>query len=75
MIINVDRKPSLSLIYIGGCVLRVLKQENKQSIEKILFEIRKSYIPDVSINFLYYTLDWLFLSNLIKLEEERVCLC
>lgn len=75
MIINTERSPSMSLYYIGGLVLKALKKENNQAIENLYLLIKNDIGFDLHIDFLYYTLDWLFIISCVKLENGRICLC
>lgn len=72
MIINVERKTELSLYYLGGIVLAILKENYVMDIESLLDEIRAKVESKLHVDFLYYTLDWLFLLSLIKLDEGRI---
>lgn len=75
MIINPERKPTLSLYYLGSVVLKILFEKNNEQIEP-LFEFTKEALEqDLHIDFFYYTLDWLYMLSLIKLENGRVSLC
>jgi hypothetical protein len=75
MIINVERKPSLSLYYIGGIILQILKKDKCHTIDN-LFEIIKGEIDqDLHIDFYYYALDWLFILSKVRLIKGWVKLC
>ena len=75
MIINFERKPVLSLYYLGGIVLEILIEKNNEQIESLFALTKESIAQDLYVDFFYYTLDWLFLLSLIKLENGRVSLC
>lgn len=72
MIINVEREPDLSLYYLGGIILSILKKVSIIEIDELLTKIRLETKESIHIDFLYYALDWLFLLSLIKLDERKV---
>lgn len=75
MLINKNRNPKYSLYYIGAIVLENLVDKKEITIE-CLFDIIKEKIDEnLHIDFLYYTLDWLFLISIIDIDENRVILC
>ena len=75
MIINMDREPKFSLYYIGAEIIKYLKVSNNVSIETIHMQLRKIIDENLHIDFIYYSLDWLFMIALIEVEEDRVILC
>lgn len=42
MIINVEREPNLSLYYLGGILLTLLKKKKELPIEEVILEIKES---------------------------------
>lgn len=74
IIIRNDINPQMNLYYIAGLILDFLKSNNKGDIENIYkhLHIRNNKI---SINVVYYSLDWLYLINAIKLTEGEFKLC
>lgn len=72
MIINVEREPDLSLYYLGGIILSILKEVSIIEIDELLTKVRLEIKESIHIDFLYYALDWLFLLSLIKLDERKV---
>lgn len=75
MIINRERDPNLSLYYIGGIILEILKKDCEMNINLLYEEVIKSVGVEFHIDFFYYSLDWLFLLSLIKINNGRVKLC
>jgi len=76
VIVNVDREPKYSLYYIGAVILEELKSNGDAPTIDDLFEtIRLKVDRNLYVDFLYYSLDWLFLLSLIRLDEDRVVLC
>lgn len=75
MIINANREPKYSLLYIGYEILKQLRDENGMSIERIYNIVRENIDKDLHINFIYYALDWLYLVSLIRLEGEKIFIC
>lgn len=75
MIINQDRKPTLSLYYLGGKILEKLNIENNLHIEPLFNWMKVELKEELHVDFFYYTLDWLYVLSLIKIENGRVVLC
>ena len=75
MIINSERKPTLSLYYLGSEVLKILVDNNNEQIEPLFELLKKSIEEDIHIDFYYYALDWLYILSIIKMENGRVSLC
>lgn len=75
MIISKDRNPKLSLHYIGFLILKILKEKKSIDIEDLYKLILKEIDIDMHIDFLYYSLDWLFLTSSITLNHTEVQLC
>lgn len=72
MIVNIERESSLSLYYLGGIILSILEQKIVISIEEIILEVQQKIDKKLHVDFIYYALDWLFLLDLIKIEEGKV---
>lgn len=76
MIINIDRDPKYSLYYIGGIILDLLNSNNKNlSIEIIYTKVKNIVDKNIHIDFIYYSLDWIYMLSLINISENRVILC
>lgn len=75
MIINNDREPKYSLIYIGSVLLEHLNSNKGSSINDLYMLIKNIIDKNIHIDFLYYTLDWLFILDKIKLEGDRIIKC
>ena len=72
MIVNVEREPDLSLYYLGGVLLGILEQEKVIPLEELLCEVRNRLKKKIHVDFMYYTLDWLFLLSLVRIKEGKV---
>lgn len=72
MIVNVEREPDLSLYYLGGVLLEILEQEKVILLEELLCEVRNRLKKKIHVDFMYYTLDWLFLLSLVRIKEGKV---
>lgn len=75
MIINIDRRPEYSLFYISSLIIELLKELKSSTIESIFNEVCSKTNIDYNINYIYYSLDWLFLMEEIYLNEDEVFLC
>ena len=73
MIVNMDRDPKYSLYYIGANILDLLKSNNGNlSIEELYVKLQSMVGKNLQIDFVYYSLDWLYMISLITLKEDRV---
>ena len=72
MIVNFEREPELSLYYLGGILLSILKYKKAVSIEELILETQGDLGKKVHVDFIYYALDWLYLLSLITIKEETV---
>lgn len=72
MIVNAEREPNLSLYYLGGILLTILKQKKEVAIEELISEIQEKFEKKIHVDFIYYALDWLFLLSLIEIKEGTV---
>lgn len=70
MIINTQRQPEFSLYYLGGLFINVLKQERIITVDELIERIQQQLDNPIYIDFMYYSLDWLYLLGLVRLEEE-----
>ena len=70
MILNSQRQPDFSLYYLGG--VKILEQVKVISIEKLLEESQQHLKKRVHVDFIYYALDWLYLLELVRVEEGKV---
>ena len=65
-------EPTGALDYkTGKNILKILKDTNGIIIEELFYKL-KGKILGITIDYLYYSLDWLFLCEVIKLEDGRV---
>lgn len=72
MILNSQRQPDFSLYYLGGMLLEILEKQKILSIEELLEESQQRIEKKVHVDFIYYALDWLYLLDLVKIEEGKV---
>lgn len=72
MIVNAEREPNLSLYYLGGILLTILKQKKEVAIEELISKIQEKFEKKIHVDFIYYALDWLFLLSLIEIKEGTV---
>ena len=72
MIVNAERKPDLSLYYLGSVLLEILEQEKVMPLEELLYEVRNRLKKKIHVDIMYYTLDWLFLLSLIRIKGGKV---
>lgn len=75
MIININREPKYSLYYIGAIILQLLKKNNTLTIDIIYGKVKNIVDKNLHIDFVYYSLDWLYMLSLIKLDKNKVMLC
>lgn len=75
MLINIDREPKYSLYYIGAIIMKRLKKEKSMYIEEIYLDIKSDLNDEINIDFIYYSLDWLYALSLITVERDKVIIC
>lgn len=75
MIINLDREPKYSLFYIGSIILEILKERKTILIDDLYSELKRVIDKNLHIDFLYYSMDWLYMLSLIKLNGNEVSQC
>lgn len=69
MIIRNDINPESNIYYLGAIFLSRIKTHSVMNIENFLNLIVNDF-PSISINQILYTLDWLYLLDLINLTKE-----
>lgn len=74
MILNFERAPKYSLYFIGAKVLAILKEQSNVTIEDIYQQLQVVYNGDLSISYLYLTLDWLYIIEKINIVDGVVIL-
>ncbi len=72
MIINSQRKPDFSLYYLGGVLITILEPVKEMSIDLLIEESQKHLENRIHVDFIYYALDWLYILDLVKVEEGKV---
>ena len=72
MIVNAEREPDYSLYYLGSILLEILESTDVMPIVELLSETKNRLNKEIHIDFLYYTIDWLFLLSLVSIREGRV---
>jgi len=72
MILSNSIKPNQTLYYLGGILISCLKEQPSQVIDSVkLFEVFKNSLS-VKVTFTQYmfTLDWLYLLDMIEVNDE-----
>ncbi len=75
MIINQDREPKFSLFYIGSVILEILEKSKGISIDELYVKVKDRIDKNLHIDFLYYSIDWLYMLSAVKLEGNKVTRC
>lgn len=76
MLINNNRNPKYSIFYIAYEILTFMNKNKKiASMEELFQLIRDNIDNNIGIDYLYYTLDWMYLMSMITLKGEKVILC
>lgn len=69
MILPNDTKPENSLYYIGGQIIRILKESTSSIDFMTLYGILKKQ-RKLSIKVYALTLDWLYLAQVAEIDEK-----
>ena len=75
MLISTESNPKYSIYYVGAIILEVLKYQRDIEIDELFNIVRDEIGAQLNIDHIYYSLDWLFLLNTVKLEGNKVKLC
>jgi len=75
MIIGKDINPKKEIYYLGGIVVKILKEFPQEEV--VFFDAfqRVSEVEKVSINLFTLTLDWLFILGIITLNKGYIKKC
>lgn len=68
MLLPNDQSPKYSLYYIGGLLLKILKEQENHDFFLMYDEMKAKY--DISFKLYVLTIDWLFLSNILKMDSQ-----
>lgn len=74
MILNFERDPKYSLYFIGAKILEILKKGTNETLDSIYQQLNIVYKNELSINYFYLALDWLFIIEKISINEDEVTL-
>lgn len=72
MIVNFERDPKFSLYFIGAKVIEILKTYPNLSVDSIYQQLNTIYNEELSINYFYLSLDWLYLIDKISIVNDKV---
>lgn len=72
---SIDSNPKYSLYYIGGVIIDILKQDGSMLFDVIIERILTKFKGELSISYIYFSLDWLYLLSLIEIKNNKVILC
>lgn len=75
MIINTEREPKYSLFYIGSVILEILNEKDNVEIDMLYEALKEKIDTNMHIDFLYFSLDWLYILSKIRLEKNKVIRC
>jgi hypothetical protein len=69
MLVSDDVSPDTSLYYLGGQVIQLIDEKDKQlNFFQLYDRMKEKY--GISIKLLILTLDWLYLLGLVELSEK-----
>ena len=75
MIISQNMNPRYSLYYIGGIIIKLLQEKENIDINMIVEYMLNEFEYEISVEYIYYSLDYLFLLSVIIVEEGVLQLC
>lgn len=75
MIIGKNTSPNKKVYYLGALVIEVLSDTNKAKNDFLSLFEKTNEKEKISINLFSITLDWLYLLNLIKVENGKITKC
>ena len=74
MIINKDINPIRNIYYLGGRLIDILQNHDKGLLIYDAYEAMIEKV-DISMNMFTLTLDWLYLIDVITIEDGRIYKC
>ncbi|WHP39099.1 MAG: hypothetical protein QJQ54_00265 [Mollicutes bacterium] len=76
MIISQNINPKRNLYYIGSLIIEIIEKYGKTiSIHNLFENLNKNKKDKISYSLFVLTLDWLFLLNIIKMNENNIKIC
>jgi len=74
MLLPNDIKPESSIFYYASLVLKEIQSTEERQIIMIFQSLKERY--DISLKVFSYCLDWLYLIEAVKVDEEgQILLC
>lgn len=74
MLLPNDIKPESSVFYYASLVLKEIQSSEDRQIVGIFHSVKDKY--DISLKVFAYCLDWLYLIEAVKVDEEgKILLC
>ncbi len=74
MLLPNDIKPESSIFYYASLVLKEIQSSEERQIIMVFQSLKERY--DISLKVFSYCLDWLYLIEAVKVDEEgQILLC
>lgn len=74
MLLPNDIKPESSIFYYASLVLKEIQSSKERQIIMVFQSLKERY--DISLKVFSYCLDWLYLIEAVKVDEEgQILLC
>ena len=75
MILFENEDPRICIYYVAAIVIEVLNKNKEIKFDLLYNELEKYTDYNISIDDLYYSLDWLYLLSLVDVVSDKVILC
>jgi hypothetical protein len=72
MLVDYDIEPKLNIYFLGAEIIKLLVKYHSLDIKEIQNKLSQKISVDVSIEYVYLTLDWLFLVSNININKNRI---
>lgn len=75
MILFENEDPRVSIYYLSSIIINILNEYKELKFDVLYKLLEDSVGYTVSIDDVYYSLDWLYLLDLVDVSDDKVILC
>lgn len=75
MILFENEDPRVSIYYLSSIMINILNEYKELKFDVLYKLLEDSVGYTVSIDDVYYSLDWLYLLDLVDVSDDKVILC
>ena len=75
MILFENEDPKVCIYYLAAIIIEILNIYGEIKFDLLYEKLEKYTNHDISVDDLYYSLDWLYLLSLVNVVNDKVRLC